>query len=155
MSASAEGNETDPNLTPLLDVVLQADHVLHDHRELRRVEHLTDKVVLPVAQSAIPQDDSGEDWVYLNVGKDGKLLVSNEDLSTPAKLRIFLLKRKEEIENLAAFRGVKPESLRITVIISAHEEARAGKVWEILDSCEKAGFKRWKVRALTREPPKK
>ena len=79
--------------------------------------------MLPVAQSAIPQDDSGEDWVYLNVGKDGKLLVSNEDLSTPAKLRIFLLKRKEEIENLAAFRGVKPESL---AHYRHHQRSRGG-----------------------------
>jgi biopolymer transport protein ExbD len=149
MAASAEGsNESDPNMTPLLDVVLQLIMFFMITVNFVRVENLTDQVVLPVAQSAVPQDDSSEDWVYFNVGKDGKI-IANEDLDTAAKLRAFLLRRKEEIDSLASLRGLKGE-MRTIVIVSAHEEARAKDIWEILNSCEKVGFRKWKIRALTR-----
>src|SRR5271156_4072200 len=107
MAASSEGNESDPNLTPLLDIVLQLIMFFMITVSFVRVEPLSDRVTLPVAQSAVVLDDSGEDWVYLNIDKYGKLIVPGEDLDDDAKdkpgtkLRAYLQRRKQDLERLA------------------------------------------------------
>lgn len=155
MAASAEGNETDPNLTPLLDVVLQLIMFFMITVNFVRVEPLSKLVKLPVAQSAVVMDDSGEDWIYLNVGEDGKLIVPGQDLEDDpkdkpgTKLLAYLLKRKQDLAGVAQYRGHKGE-LRITVIVSAHGDVPSQRVWEILEIAETAGLRTGKMRAYTR-----
>jgi biopolymer transport protein ExbD len=156
MAVSADANECDPNMTPLLDVVLQLIMFFMITVNFVRVESLTDKVVLPVAETAIPSEKSGEAWIYLNVGKDGKIIRAGmddlglDDEDGRKEFRVFLKKSAEEIEFSAHRRGHEGEVL-MTIILSAHEDAREGQIFQILDSCQKAGFKHWKIRALTRE----
>jgi len=155
MAASAEGNESDPNLTPLLDVVLQLIMFFMITVNFVRVEPLSDRVHLPVAQSAVVLDDSGEDWVYLNVDKDGKLIVPGENLDDGpkdrpgTKLQAYLQRRKEELQTLARFRGHKGD-LRVTVIVSADGDVPIQRISDILEIANKAGLKSGKIRALTR-----
>lgn len=149
MSASAEASESDVNLTPLLDVVLQLIMFFMITVNFVRTEHLPEDIILPVAQAAVPLDNTAEDFVYLNVNKEGKLVAGLEDLNTPEKIKAYLVNRKEDFERLARGQGRTGE-VKMMVVIRAHQDARYSQVWDVLHSCQKAGFKRWQIRVMTR-----
>jgi biopolymer transport protein ExbD len=152
MAASMEGNDGDPNLTPLLDVVLQLIMFFMITVNFVSTENLPENIILPVAQTAVPLEQAREAEVYLNVDKDGKLVGSEvEDLNTLEKLKAHLTRRKEYIEREARAKGQTGET-RIVVIIRAHQDARYFQVWDVLNSCQKAGFKNWQIRAMTQAP---
>ena len=79
------GKRAEPNLTPLLDLVLQlvmffmlvANFVM---------DELSDKIKLPVASQAKPLDGQGHHFIYLNVDKSGRVCVPIGDpLLTPRR----------------------------------------------------------------------
>src|SRR5437868_12913267 len=81
---------SDPNLTPLLDMVLQlvmffmlvANFVM---------DELSDKIHLPVATQAKPLTAKDTNILYLNVSKDGKVLLPVGDpLTTPAEITFHM-----------------------------------------------------------------
>jgi biopolymer transport protein ExbD len=151
MSASMEGGEADPNMTPLLDVVLQLIMFFMITVNFVRTEHFPKEIILPVAQAAVPMDNSAEDWVYLNINKEGKLEGINEELGTQQKMKSYLSRQKEDLERKARVQGRTGE-LRIVVVVRAHQDARYSEIWEVLDSCQKAGYKRWQIRVMTGGP---
>ena len=153
MSASMEGGEADPNMTPLLDVVLQLIMFFMITVNFVRVDQLNENIILPVAQAAVPLDNRAEDWVYLNVNREGKLEGISEDLSTPQRMKAFLGREKEDLERKARVQGRTGE-VRIVVVVRAHQDARYAQIWNVLDSCQKAGYKRWQIRVMVTAPPK-
>src|SRR5437868_9769471 len=81
---------SDPNLTPLLDLVLQlvmffmlvANFVM---------EELSDKIHLPIATQAKPLTIKDPNVTYLNVSRDGKVLRSVGDpLTTPEEITFHM-----------------------------------------------------------------
>ena len=150
MSASAEAADEDVNLTPLLDLVLQLIMFFMITVNFVRTEHLPEDIILPVAQAAVPLDKTAEEAVYLNVNKEGKLVGNREleELNTLEKLKVHLSKEKENLERLARARGHKGE-FSIVVIVRAHQDVQYSQVWDVLHSCQKAGFRRWQIRVMT------
>ena len=148
MSASAEASEGEPNLTPLLDVVLQLIMFFMITVNFVRTEHLPPEIVLPVAQTAVPLDNTAEDYEYLNIDKDGKLVGGREELKTPEMIKAFLVGQREDKERIARARGRKGE-ISLVVVLRAHQDARYQQVWDVLHSCTKAGLKRWQIRVMT------
>src|SRR4051794_14684215 len=107
MSASVGSEGTDPNLTPLLDLVLQLIMFFMITVNFVRVDQFDDAIHLPVAASAVPLDTSAEDWIFLNLDSTGKLVgnLNNFTLDTPEKIKVHLSREKESIERNARTLG--------------------------------------------------
>ncbi len=148
MSAPTE-NEADPNLTPLLDLVLQLIMFFMITTSYSMLENYNPNIVLPVVQSAVPIDRTIEDHLTLNINKDDQLEGVKETLDRPEKLRVYLNNQWDERARSAGARfKIRRDEASILVVVRAHEDAHYGKIWEILDMCTKAGFRRWQIRGV-------
>ncbi|MCI0738782.1 MAG: biopolymer transporter ExbD [Gemmataceae bacterium] len=149
--AGSGTNEADINLTPLLDVVLQLIMFFMITVNFVRVDQFDDRVSLPVAQSAVPLDSTAEDWVFLNLDADGKLVgvLDTLTLDTPEKLKAHLVREKEALERVARAKG-KVGEVKIVVVLRADKNCRYNEVWNVVDSCQRAGFRRWQLRVMTK-----
>ena len=147
MSASADADGADPNLTPLLDLVLQIIMFFMITVNFIRVDQFDQGVKLPVAQHAVPLDATAEKYIFLNLDGMGNLVGSlgQLDLSTPGKLQEYLIRSKASAERDGGKAGPK-----VVVVLRADAEVRYDKVWEVLDSCKRAGFAHWQLRVKTR-----
>jgi biopolymer transport protein ExbD len=151
MSASVGSEGTDPNLTPLLDLVLQLIMFFMITINFVRVDQFDDKIELPVATSAVKIDSTAEDWVFLNLDAKGNLsgTLGGFDLNTPERIKVHLMQEKASLERSAKARG-KTGDIKIVVILRADKNCKYSKVWDVLDSCQRAGFLHWQLRAMTK-----
>src|SRR5688500_17625085 len=72
--ANVDVDAADPNLVPLLDVVLQLIMFFMITVNFVRVDQFDDTIALPVAQMAVPLDKSSEVFIFLNLDSTGKLV---------------------------------------------------------------------------------
>jgi biopolymer transport protein ExbD len=151
MAGSVASDEIDINLTPLLDLVLQLIMFFIITVNFVRVDQFDDSVKLPVAQSAVPLEPTAEKWVFLNLDNKGKLVgtLSNMALDTPEKIKAYLVQQRETFEGQASAAGKKNE-LKMVVVLRADKETRYREIWQVVDSCQRAGFRRWQLRVMTR-----
>jgi biopolymer transport protein ExbD len=146
---AAGSDSADINLTPLLDLVLQLIMFFMITVNFVRVDQINEEIALPIAQSAVPLDQTAEDYVFLNLNKEGKLVGSADDLDTPEKIKNHLNREKESLERLARAKG-KTGEVKIIVVLRAHKEARYRDVWHVLQQCQNAGYRKWQVRVITK-----
>jgi biopolymer transport protein ExbD len=151
MSASVASDSVDVNLTPLLDLVLQLIMFFMITVNFVAADQFDESVHLPVAQSAVPLEPTAEKWVFLNVDGKGKLVgtLGNMSLDTPEKVKAYLVREKEGLEREARAAGLKTE-LKIVVVLRADRDCRYRDIWQVVDSCQRAGFRRWQLRVMTR-----
>jgi biopolymer transport protein ExbD len=149
VSASADGECLDVNLTPLLDLVLQLIMFFMITVNFVRVDQFDDAINLPLASTAAPLDNTAEDWVFLNLDGNGKLVgsIRNFALDTPQKLKVHLMREKESLERAAQERG-KTGEIKIIVILRADKDCKNEDIWNCLSSCQLAGFKEWQLRVM-------
>jgi biopolymer transport protein ExbD len=150
MSASVGSEGADPNLTPLLDLVLQLIMFFMITVNFVQTDQFDDAITLPVATSAMVIDSTAEDFVFLNLDASGKLVgsLSTFVLDTPQKIKVFLMGEKANMERAAKARG-KVGDVKLVVILRADKACKYSDVWKVLDSCQQAGFKYWQLRAMT------
>ena len=148
-AASGSDNSAEVNLTPLLDLVLQLIMFFMITVNFVRVDQINEEITLPVAQSAVPLDKTAEDYVFLNLNKEGKLVGQADLLDTPGKIKHHLDREKESLERIARAKGISGE-IKIVVVLRAHKEARYRDVWQILQQCQNAGYKKWQLRVMTK-----
>jgi biopolymer transport protein ExbD len=148
MSANVGGDEIDINLTPLLDLVLQLIMFFIITVNFVRLDQFDESVKLPVALSAVRLEETTEKWVYLNIDANGKLAGTLGTLDTPEKLKSYLVLEKESNERVARAAGQKGE-VNTVVVIRADKDCRYRDVWQVVDSCQRAGFRRWQLRVMT------
>src|SRR5439155_8000982 len=121
---SDRGIKAEPNLTPLLDVVLQLIMFFMITVNFVRVDQLNEDIKLPVAQAAVPMDQSAEDWVFLNLDKDGKLAGTGaKGLDTPQKLKAHLQRERDALERANREKGKTGEP-KIVVVLRADKDTR-------------------------------
>src|SRR5688500_617354 len=155
MYASMDSDSADPNLIPLLDVVLQLIMFFMITVNFVRVDQFDDTIKLPVAQAAVPLDNTAEEWIFLNLDSQGKLVgaLSNFPLDTPGKLQAHLRREKVDLERswVAKNPGKNPDrDFKVVVVLRADQNCRYSDVWEVLDSCQRADYRRWQLRVMTR-----
>jgi biopolymer transport protein ExbD len=138
----------EPNLTPLLDLVLQlvmffmlcANFVM---------EQVNDSIVLPKAQMARPMDTDDRHFLFLNVDEGGRLLVPGRNpLIGPVEISGYL---KREFED--AKRRTRPDAqgkseVRTKVVIRAHEKVKYAHVYSLMKNCQSVGFRNLELRAI-------
>jgi biopolymer transport protein ExbD len=150
MAASVGSEGADPNLTPLLDLVLQLIMFFMITVNFVRVDQFDDAIHLPIATSATTMDTTAEDWIFLNLDANGKLvgMLSTFVLDTPQKIKVHLMQEKANLETAARARGKKGDP-KVFIILRADKDCKYEDVWKVLDSCQMAGFKYWQLRAMT------
>jgi biopolymer transport protein ExbD len=141
---SGGSSNPDINLTPLLDLVFQLIMFFMITVNFVQAESSNEDVLLPVAQAASALDQGAEDYIFLNLNKEGKLVGFKRELNNDAKLRAYLQKEHNDRDRIAREKG-RPGA-NIVVVLRAHRDARYYQVWHVLDMCSKAGYDRWQMR---------
>jgi biopolymer transport protein ExbD len=150
VAAAVDSEGLDINLTPLLDLVLQLIMFFMITVNFVRVDQFDDSITLPLSSQAVPLDNTAEDWVFLNLDGEGRLVgtLKNALLDTPGKLKAHLEREKESLERTAKVRG-KTGEIKIIVILRTDKECRFEDIFTCLYSCQRAGFKYWQLRVMT------
>jgi biopolymer transport protein ExbD len=147
MQTGEEAGE--PNLVPLLDLVFQLIMFFMITVNFVRLDQINEEITLPMAQAAVPMDTSGEDYVFLNINKDGKLVGTMEEYNGGKKLELFLKNKMINLERTARLQGEKTEP-KIVMVIRADQNARYKDIWEFMEIAKIVGVKRIQFRALTK-----
>jgi biopolymer transport protein ExbD len=132
----------DPNLTPLLDMVLQlvmffmlvANFVM---------DELSDKINLPIASQAKPLTAKDPSVHYLNVTKDGKVILPVGDALTTKAEIVFHMNQLARTHAL----GEQKAREQVTVIIRADKDTRFQNIHKTMLAIKEAGFRKLQLRA--------
>jgi biopolymer transport protein ExbD len=137
-----------PNLTPLLDVVLQLITffmmLIHFGS---RLEGATKAVRLPSAPAALPGGDLALDRLVVVVDAQGRLLVDGHVLEGPAAEAWWAeqaTRRREGQETL----GGPVADLSTVVVIRADKDASYGTIRRILARAQDRGFAHFSLVVL-------
>jgi biopolymer transport protein ExbD len=141
------GEEGDPNLIPLLDLVLQLIMFFMITVNFVRVDQINEDISLPIAQAAVPMEKSADEFIFLNIDRNGKLIGSYEDLNGGRKLEEFLKSKMRELTRQATFKGEKGDP-KVVLVLRADKDARYKQIWDIVELGKTAGIKRYQFRAL-------
>ena len=138
-------DKCDPNLTPLLDVVLQL--LMFFMMCVNFVtEQVNEDIKLPYAQSARPMDKGEQDVLFLNIEEHGQLLVlGREDPLNLIRTKYYLKRQFED-----AAKASPDGRVRTVIVIRAHKDADYSQVYQVLQLCKSEGFRKLSLRAMTR-----
>jgi biopolymer transport protein ExbD len=142
------GEEGDPNLVPLLDLVLQLIMFFMITVNFVRVDQINEDISLPIAQAAVPMEKSAEEFIFLNIDRNGKLIGTLEDLNGGRKLEEFLKGKMMELQRQARFKGGDKADPKVVLVLRADRDARYKQIWDIVELGKAAGIKRYQFRAL-------
>lgn len=139
-------DQCDPNLVPLLDLVLQLIMFF-----LMVVNFVTEQVnkaiTLPSAQSARPMDKRIEAPLFLNMDAKGAIIAPGQPkpLVTIPEIRFYLKQCFEDASRLAQQTGQK--EVKSTVVVRADRSVDYAYVYHLFRMCKEAGFSRLQIRA--------
>jgi biopolymer transport protein ExbD len=165
---AAQGSSAEPNLTPLLDVVLQL--LMFFMMCVNFVnEQVKEDIKLPLSASARPMDKAQTDVLFLNLKpfhfkewqdrvRDPDLLsklqdkfregdplvfVSGKDPMKPLELSFWLQQKHEDLLK-------DSKEVKTAIIIRADENTDYAQVFRVLQMCKVRGFTNLKLRAITK-----
>lgn len=139
----------EPNLTPLLDLVLQL--IMFFMLCANFVMEQTDiNIRLPEAVAAKALDKNVGDPIFLNVNEKGQILLpptdregDNDTLDNPVQVENYL-KRRARIE-MQKTQKDQPES---TIILRIDKETPFSLSYPIMRACRLAGYTKVELRAI-------
>lgn len=139
-----------PNLTPLLDVVLQLITffmmLIHFGTKL---EGSTRAVRLPVAPAALPGADIALDRLTVALDEQGRLLVEGKTLEGPAAVEWWTDQASRRRSGQETFGG-PAEELPTVVIVRADRSVSYGVVRKTLATAQERGFAHFSLVVLRR-----
>lgn len=173
MSHGGSGSAADPNLTPLLDVVLQLLMFFMMCVNFTQ-EQATADVKLPLAESARPVDPSESDVLYVNVKPyfekdwadrqpefidelrrtfknegDTMVMVVGKNPMSPIYAKVWLDQFFKDRK--AAARLTDPDNpaptVKTIIVLRASENLTCDQVYQILDMAKEIGFRELRLRA--------
>ncbi len=152
MSHGAGGGtevKAEPNLTPLLDLVLQLVMFFLLVANFSVVQANKD-IDLPKATSAKPVVKE-TDVRYLNVNDKAEVLVlgRREPLRTLLEVEDYLKQEANLIKKKLKDEGKPDEQLQTIVVIRADKRTDYKPVYEVMQVCKKAGFRKLQLNAMT------
>jgi biopolymer transport protein ExbD len=145
----SSGANASPNLTPLLDLVLQLIMFFMITIDLVQRDRMNPEVDLPVSQKAMPLDRGPANYLFLNINREGKLLGAAEGMDAPSKLKVFLYREKDRLEHDARAEGVKGE-IPIIVVVRPDKGVAYRHVFRLVRLCSDAGLTRWQWRVRSK-----
>jgi biopolymer transport protein ExbD len=144
--------KAEPNLTPLLDMVLQLVMFFMLVANFTMAD-LNENIKLPSATQAKATDKTEADTLTLNIDAKGRLITNDgeEPREGQAEIHTFLEREYRKKEELSKSRNEK--EVNTVVIIRAHSEADFAPVYTVLREAKLVGFKKWQLRAQILNPP--
>jgi biopolymer transport protein ExbD len=126
----------EPDLTAMLDVVMQMLMYFIMNLNTFIMENAPPGVELPVSQSARPLDKGEKDVLFLNITRDGKVLTMDQPTraKTLDETREWLKKRYSESDS--AGRKDKDGHVSTAIIIRADKDTSYGFVHDVLKACK-------------------
>jgi biopolymer transport protein ExbD len=103
----------------------------------------TADVFLPVAQSARPISKDDANVLFLNVDKDGRVLILGETAKDLDATRLWLDNRALDAKQKSG-----DGTNRTAIVVRAHRDASYDTVYKLMEICKQKGFKRFKLRAF-------
>jgi biopolymer transport protein ExbD len=140
----------EPNLVPLLDLVFQLIMFFMITVNFVRVDQINEEISLPMAQAAVPMEQTAEDFVFLNIDKNGRLVGTLEDLNGGRKLEEYLKGLMRNLVRKARMQGDKGDP-KIVLVLRADKDARYKDVWDVMEIGKTAGIKHYQFRALKKQ----
>jgi biopolymer transport protein ExbD len=170
-----DGGISEPNLTPLLDVVLQL--LMFFMMCVNFVnEQVNEDIVLPHSQAVKPMDKTDPDVLFVNVKPfalkdfqdrlpadvlaraqekfregDECILVPGKEPMSDKELIVWLRQQYDDAKSAAERTG--ESEVKTAIVIRGHKDADYGQVFSILQRCKVAGFRRMMLRAMTKNTP--
>ena len=142
----------EPNLTPMLDLVLQlvmffmlcANFLMED---------VNASIKLPTAIQAKPLDKAEDYVIFLNVDKKGHVILSKESkadvLTNPIQVQSYLRGRHEFDEGRIKRDEKAGKKGRLSlVVIRADKDCTFKQVNDIMGACRSAGYADVQLRAV-------
>jgi len=160
-SMSSQSKVLTPNLTPMLDMVLQliTFFMMLVHFG-SRLEGVNRGVRLPVAPAALPGASLTVDQLSAGLDARGNLLVGDETLDPQAAAAWWKRQadaRRAGLELLdepdAPFAAAESADLPTVVVLRADRSASYGSVRKTLAEAQSRGFARFSLVVLKREEP--
>jgi len=150
---SASSALANPNLTPLLDIVLQliTFFMMLVHFGTR-LEGATKLVRLPLAPAALPGSDLTFDRLPVVLDAQGRLLVGGQSLDEAAATAWWARQAKSRRSGLEALGepAAAAEDLPTIVIVRADRAASYGVVRRTLATAQEQGFAHFSLVVLRR-----
>jgi biopolymer transport protein ExbD len=151
----AASNLINPNLTPLLDVVLQliTFFMMLVHFGTR-LEGSTKSVRLPLAPAALPGSDLTFDRLSVVIDARGRLLVAGRPLAEEAAAAWWTAQAKTRRAGLETLGrpGSTAGDLPTVVVVRADRAASYGMVRRALAAAQEKGFVHFSLVVLRRLP---
>jgi len=145
--------KSEPNLTPMLDMVLQLVMFFMLVANFT-MEQVNEDVKLPAAQSARPVDKTEIEVLYLNLNGKGEIVVPNRGPVEVTQVRGYLKDRFDEASELAREKhrrdSTASDQVQTVVIIRGHREADFGPIYNVLREAKAVGFKKWQLRVQSK-----
>jgi biopolymer transport protein ExbD len=137
----------DPNLTPMLDLVMQLLMYFIICAKFSG-EEVPQEVILPPSQGARPIDKSEGDVLFLNLDSGGNLIGilgqkpwNLNDLSAVTDFKYWLDKRATDAKK------DDNGNCRTSIIIRADKSTDYALVYKVMQMCKEKKFNRFKLRA--------
>jgi biopolymer transport protein ExbD len=143
----SHGGSEEPDLTAMLDVVMQL--LMYFILTAKLTGEATNvEIQLPYSQAAkVGVQGGGEDFIFLNLNAKGEVLTPGKAAMgiQNGEAKLWLSNRAQEIR--AANGGQK---ITTAIILRADLRANYADVFRVLQTCKETGFRRFKVRAMVR-----
>jgi biopolymer transport protein ExbD len=143
MSHGGGGDDNiEPDLTAMLDVVMQLLMYFIMCANFIAQENNAD-VLLPLASAARPLTRDDDDVIFLNVDKDGKVLILGEAPKDLDATRLWLDNRALDAKAKSG-----DDKINTAVVVRAHQDVNYETVYRLMETSKLKGFKRFKLRAI-------
>ena len=152
MSSLPSAEQSEPNLTPILDMVFQLITFFMLVINFQSAS-LDMTLKLPVVGSARPVDKGAEDLLVLNVNTKGELMV-NGGIKDPVA---FLSKEANFTRRKLESQGKKVKAgdeLPTLIVVRADMTTSFDLLNKVLTECQKNGFRKFALRAMNRAEAK-
>jgi biopolymer transport protein ExbD len=137
---------TEPNLVPLLDLVLQL--ILFFMMCANFVMEENDQTIqLPLSQMAKPIPETGPDVVHLSIDDEGRVRVVGRKTMTQDDEVVAYLRDVSDAARLAMSDRNETGDLKTLVIIRASRECSFARIYQVMRRCQEAGLRKLQLRA--------
>jgi biopolymer transport protein ExbD len=145
MSQPDHGENVDPDLTPMLDVVMQL--LMYFIMCVNFLaDEMTEDIKLPAGATARPIYKGEGDILLLGILSDGKVKVFGREAMDLPIAKQWLRNRYLEAENKSPDKQV-----HTAIVLRADLNTSYETVYQVLNMCKSEGFRRFKLRAEIRE----
>jgi biopolymer transport protein ExbD len=146
ISQSKHATSAGMDMTPMIDVVFQLIAFFMFVLNFSDVD-INQRINLPVSELARPPDAPYAQPLTIQMTKENTVLFAGDEMK-PEALEPALMR---EAQIIKAYPNKKLSD--VTVVIRADKSAKTGKMLEVIQMCQQAGFDTFALRGKTSDVP--